>query len=331
MNEKDLGQGVKIRTYESKSKDRIFGEVSACIGKLKIEKTYQNNYNGKKELEQFLDRFKTSDDVFNYFNIEKEEINMSLESLVKEIEKNKKYADEVIEGGNPATLNTRLGRKKSAKNRLEELYTQYRLDVRDHLVFIVPVGKEAEEIAALAEQGGTLVSSADSFYEDLANRIPPVLYNGKQTQSSLVDVFTRHLEDKANEIGVRSYPMVVYSRKYARKIKGKEELLDLIKKIINEDVGSEIVATQILDEVAKVAMKDNFSKGKLPVVVSLKDQDLVEEIVKGLKTLSSNVFMVGSGGKTGRGKKSNSNVIGLKSVDAEGLDEAFAEIKKQVR
>ena len=256
---------------------------------------------------------------------------MNLESLVKEIEKNKKYAEEVIDGGNPATLNTRLGRKKAAKYRLEELYVQYRLDIKSHLVFIVPVGKDAEAISKLAEESGTIVSNADSFYEDLANRIPTVLYNGKQTQSSLIDVFSRHLEDKANEIGVRSYPMVVYSRKYAKKIKSKEELLELIKKIINEDVGSEIVAMQILDEVAQIAMKDSFSKGKLPVVVSLNDQDLVEEIVKGLKTLSPNVFMVGSSGKTGRGKKSNGNVIGLKSIDAEGLEEAFAEIKKQVR
>jgi predicted DsbA family dithiol-disulfide isomerase len=330
LNEKDLGQGVKIRIYESKSKDRIFGEISACVGKLTIEKTYQNNYNGHKELEAFLSQFKTSEDVFKYFKLDKEEINMNLETLVKEIEKNKKYANEVIEGGNPATLNTRLGRKKAAKSRLEELYTEYRLSVKDHLVFIVPVGKDAEEITKLAEEGGTSIANADSFYEDLANRIPPILYNGKQTQASLIDVFSRHLEDKAMEIGVRSYPMVIYNRKYARKVQGKEDLVSLIKKIINEDVGSEMVAAQILDEVAKSAMKDSFSKGKLPVVVSVKDQSIVEHIVNGLKTISPNVFMVGSG-KTGRGKKSDGGVIGLKSIDAKGLEEAFAKIKKQVR
>jgi hypothetical protein len=40
--------------------------------------------------------------------------------------------------------------------------------------------------------------------------------------------------------------------------------------------------------------------------------------------------MIGSE-KTGRGKKSDGSVISLKSIDAKGLEEAFAKIKKQVR
>lgn len=278
-------------------------EVSCLSGRFVIEKIYQDTYFDKKNMEEFIGQFKTFQDVLSYLKIDKEQINMNLESLVKEIKKNKKYADEVIEGGNPATYTIRMGRKLSAKGRLEELYTQYRLDVRPNLVFIIPIGSEAQNFIDLASQNNMVVARADDFYEDLAKRIPGVFYNGKQSMRELVDVLSRHLEDKAVEVGVRSYPAIVYQSKYSKKIKGKEELLKFVKKVINEDVGPEMVAAQLLDAAARSAMEIDFCKGKLPVIVSLTDLEILDNIVSGLKSVCPNVVLIGAG-RVGKNQRS---------------------------
>jgi hypothetical protein len=66
---KKLGKSVILQVSENEHSNRILVDFSTTDGKLKVQKTFQNNFEGKKEAREFQKRFKTLSDLKKYFGL----------------------------------------------------------------------------------------------------------------------------------------------------------------------------------------------------------------------------------------------------------------------
>lgn len=66
---KKLGKSVVLQVSENEYSNRILVDFSTIDGKLKIQKTFQNNFEGKKEAIEFQKQFKTLSDLKKYFGL----------------------------------------------------------------------------------------------------------------------------------------------------------------------------------------------------------------------------------------------------------------------
>jgi len=66
---KKLGKSLLLQVSENKYSNRIFVDFSTIDGKLKVQKTFQNNIDGKKEAKEFQNKFKSLEDLKKYFGL----------------------------------------------------------------------------------------------------------------------------------------------------------------------------------------------------------------------------------------------------------------------
>ena len=66
---KKLGKGVILQVSENEHSNRILVDFSTIDGKLKVQKIFQNNFEGKKEAVKFQKQFKTLSDLKKYFGL----------------------------------------------------------------------------------------------------------------------------------------------------------------------------------------------------------------------------------------------------------------------
>ncbi len=66
---KKLGKSVILQVSENEHLNRILVDFSTIDGKLKVQKTFQNNFEGKKEAVKFQKQFKTLGDLKKYFGV----------------------------------------------------------------------------------------------------------------------------------------------------------------------------------------------------------------------------------------------------------------------
>ncbi len=66
---KKLGKSVLLQVSENKHSNRILVDFSTIDGKLKVQKTFQNNFEGKKQAKEFEKRFKSLEDLKKYFGV----------------------------------------------------------------------------------------------------------------------------------------------------------------------------------------------------------------------------------------------------------------------
>lgn len=65
---KKLGN-LLLQVSENEHSERIFVDFSTVDGKLKLQKSFQNNFEGKKEAKEFQGRFKSLGDLKKYFGL----------------------------------------------------------------------------------------------------------------------------------------------------------------------------------------------------------------------------------------------------------------------
>jgi len=66
---KKLGKQVLLQISENEHFNRILVDFSTIDGKLKVQKSFQNNFEGKKAAKEFQGRFKSLDDLKKYFGL----------------------------------------------------------------------------------------------------------------------------------------------------------------------------------------------------------------------------------------------------------------------
>jgi hypothetical protein len=258
---------------------------------------------------------------------------MSLQKVLEQITKVAPLASEDTDSGPIETLNARRGRKRNAVEQLKQLRREYASDLLRSSVFILVAGAGREEFVEIATGNadyGVFKSDPESFYKDLAGRIPTTLYKGRESVANLFDVLGRHLEDKAGELGVLEYPQLRYKQEYHRHIASTEDFVELIKNAINDQVGGEFVAAQTIKEVTDQAIERNHSASITPILLSTKDEKLALELVEALNRLTPRVFLV-IVGKSSRTLKSTEGAVLVKEASTESVEQALKLVKSSLK
>lgn len=215
-----------------------------------------------------------------------------LKQLVKEVKIATEKANVEI-GNDPRTYTAKLGKVRRAKEDLKELFIQYRNEVRNRVVFILPTGESSDAFSKIAtEELGCFAVDAEGPYKDTIVNINPALYNKHPFDPAILSTLTNYFQDVADEMGLLSYPQPVFKNKYAKTLNSKEELLESVKEVFVEEIGSEIVGHYAINKVAIEGIKEDFNGKIVPIVLNTKDSKLIEKLEKDLRRITIRVFLI---------------------------------------
>lgn len=256
---------------------------------------------------------------------------MSLSTVMEEIKKVGPAAKENIEEGPMSTLNARRGRKNQAIERLKALKDEYIRELMKGSTFIVVTGGSRNEFTAMAtEQFHCFANDPESFYRDLANRIPESTYLGRESMPNIFDIVSRHLEDKALEMNIIGYPQLIFKSKYNKSIKSKEEFVGVIKEALVEQLGGEMTGIQAVRAIAVDAIAREHSAKITPIILSTSDDAFALKIAEDLERLTSKVFVVVVG-KASKALKATEGALLVKEVTPEAVEQTLTTIKQSLR
>lgn len=252
---------------------------------------------------------------------------MTLAKTMEEIKKVKPFAEEDVDSGPRETLAGRRGRKSQSIDQLIRLYREYRLKLIESAAFIVVTGSSKDEFTRLAtEEFKCMSTDPDTFYKDLADRIPPALYNGTETVANLFDVIGRHLEDKAGELDINGYPQLIFKQEYRTTLKNKNDLLNLIRTAINDKVGPEIVGIQAASSLLKQAIAAEHGAKVTPIVLATDNEKLALELEGSLGRLRPRGVFLVVAGKGTKALRATDGVISVKEPTTETVGDALAQV-----
>lgn len=254
---------------------------------------------------------------------------MSLSSCLEQINKVLPIATEEVEAGNPLTLGARRGRQRQAVEQLTVLKEDYARELLRTSVFVIATGTLADEFCAAAEKFNGFVNDPEEFYNDLASRVNPALYENKTTVSNMFDVLGRHLEDKMRELGVLEYPQMIMKAHYSRTIKDVKDFAALVKESINEQVGAEVVGLQASKSSVDRAIERKHAGSTTLMLLPTQDETLGLALMKDLKRITPNVFVVGCGNKIPKGLKDAADEHAIKKINEEALENVLKNIKNR--
>lgn len=250
---------------------------------------------------------------------------MSLSSILEQIKQVKPFAEENTDTGPYETLNTRRGRKRQSIEQLKELKFKYREALRENALFIIVTGSGRDAFTEFTTNDFKCFSSdPESFYKDLAKRIPEALYKGRESIGGVFDVMGRHLYDKMIEMGAREYNQLIFRQGYRKNVTNLEELTDLIKTAVNDQMGSEIVGITSIHELTDQAIAKEHATKFTPVVLNTGDDKLALSLSKSLKLLTQNVFVVMAGEET---VQSGENFLAVREVNKKSVGQVLTKIK----
>lgn len=256
---------------------------------------------------------------------------MSLAKVLEEMKQARPFAEENVDSGPSETLNARRGRQKRAAETMKDLRQQYSDNLLKTAVFILTVGTERETFEAqVTSDGSALKSDAESFFNDLANRVHPTLYAGKNPGANLFDVVGRHLEDKARELGMTEYPQLIYKSQYARQVNTPAEFASLLKQALTEQVGGEVVGINAVRGLTDLAISKGHEATVTPILLSTSDQKFSVELIAHLERLTPRVFLV-IAGEAPEQLKSAEGAVVLTEVSPKSVKNALKQIKNNLK
>lgn len=257
---------------------------------------------------------------------------MSLQKTMEDIKKVQLYVNEDVDSGPRETLAGRRGRKNQAIEQMKIFKREYRQGLLQSAAFIVVTGLAKDAFTTLAtEKFGCFSSDPNSFYEDLANRIPEVLWKGKESVVNLFDVIGRHLYDKAMELDLNEYDQLIFKQEHYVSIKTKEDLVTLLKKAINAQVGSEIVGIQAVTSLVDTAIKKEHTSRVTPIILSTQSETLASELEISLRRLNPRGVFLVAAGKSSKLLRAMPGVIAVKEPTEEAVGEALKKISSATK
>jgi hypothetical protein len=248
------------------------------------------------------------------------------QKLIEEIKRQREFAADTLEDATPQTINTRMGRKRNAIYKLEDLYLQYRNLIRPKVFFIVAIGDQIDEFEKISNEiSGLQAFDSDAFYNYLISKIDEKIFSSNLRNVYVIDVISRTLEDVAIEMGIRSYNQIIFNQKYDGETSSKEGALNLAKRVIEEQVGEEIASIFIIDRVVKFAFENDLESKVHPVLVKVSNEKNLQSLLSGLKILGNNSIIVSAG------KSFVSGDIKIDEVNEKTVLEALKKIKKKIK
>jgi hypothetical protein len=256
---------------------------------------------------------------------------VSLQKTLEQIKVQKPLAEEDINQGPRETYSGREGRKRNAVNRMKDLKEEYIDELRTSAVFVIVCGSAKDQFTETAKtEFKCFTADPEGFYKDLANRLPVTLYNQKTPPSNLFDIMGRHLEDKATEMKIEGYPLMVFKAKYQRHCEGKEDFVQLIKEAINDQVGSEIAGLHIIRGIADEAIEKEHGGRLTPIVLATDDEKFALDLKGNLGRIGSRAFLVAAG-KGAKTIRTTEGAFTVKEVTNENVENILTNIRKLIR
>lgn len=255
---------------------------------------------------------------------------MSLAEILKEIKSVQVFANEDVESGAPETLVGRRGRKAQSIERLKQLKTAYRNELRSTAAFIIVIGDKRDEFTSVAIEGYKCFNAdPESFYSDLVDRVPKSSYLGKEGLHNLFDILGRHLEDKALELDIIGYPQLIFRQEYRKSLNTREDFLSVVKKAVTEQVGGEVVGLQAVKTLTDVAIERNNTAKMTPILLPTGDETFGLTVARDLERISNRVFVVVAGETSLQ--VSNEEALVVKEPTNEGVKKALRTISNSLR
>ena len=253
----------------------------------------------------------------------------NLQNILKEIKKNSDIVKaEVLEGEN--TTRVAKDRQTNAKRRILDLQVDYRNALLARTVFIVLYGPDAKELAKIAENDfGSYAADAESVFNRIADEIPAILYLNKSSSPSLFDVIAHALEGVAAEAGVSEFNSIQYkSSRDAKILKSKDDLKEVIKHTIVNQVGSELLAVHAVTATFMKALETEFDGKVYPVVMYTPDANYAKALVNDIHKhlINHETYTI----TTSETEKVTKNTIVLDKVSKESVKSALTSIKKSL-
>lgn len=256
---------------------------------------------------------------------------MSLSKTLEQIKVQKPMAEEDISQGSRETYAGREGRKRNAVVQLKQLRETYAIELRSSALFIIVSGSGKEDFANIAKnEHKCFTADPEGLYKDLADRLPPALYEQKTPPSNLFDIMGRHLEDELTEMNIEGNLQLVFSSKYQRACNGKEDFKNLIKEAINDQGGLIVAGEHIVRSLVDEAIAVNHGQRLTPIILATDDEKLALDLKGTLGRIGSGAFLVAAG-KGAKVIKSTEGAFTVKEVNNESVENILTNIRKLCR
>ena len=264
---------------------------------------------------------------------------MNLENILKEMEVARPNAEMDLQMGNANTYGNRLGLKKAATETLKRLKVDYRKQLLTSTLFIVVTGPGRDAFSELAAgpSFGCFSVDPESFFKQIASKVTPSLF-GRESTRALFGIAGNLFEDRALDLDIVSYPMLMFNDKYNRSVKDADDFAVLLRNAVNDQVGAEIVGINAVDSIVDSAIQRRHSDVVTPVILNTSEEGFALDLAKNLRShrlpdgtlrgLTSKVFLVVAGkpSKTFQGR----DAVFVKNVTEESVGEALASIRNKL-
>lgn len=253
---------------------------------------------------------------------------MNLKQLTEEIKRQKQYASDDLKDANPRTIKNRIGRKNTAKLKIQDLFFEYRQLLRSKVYAIAVVGDNIAQLEAIARENYTAfdVLEESAFYKHLVSLVDKNTVQNGERNKYLVDVLSRILETTAQEIGIRSYVMPIYKSNYEGKSKGAQEIEAFFRRVVQDQVGEEMSAYFLLDKAARLAFDRVHDEPILPILVKVDSLNNLQGLVSSLAKAKTPVTIIDTGSA-----EEVAGAVKLEGLDEESVQKAFNSIFKNIK
>lgn len=248
---------------------------------------------------------------------------MSLATILDQINQQKEIAQQDLNVISSRALPYKKGQITSAKQKLEDLYVDYKNEVLKSAVFILATGDQSETFASIAEEKFKCFSvNGKTMFREILEKVNPQLYKNKKINAFVFEALGNLLEDKMKLLDVKAYNQLIFDTKYSRVVKDETEMLDVVASAVTDIVGSEVVGLDALERVTQKAVSRNYKSKIVPILIYSTDENFIASITDGLKRLNPKVVRI-SAGKTETDLKVK---ISLEEVDEKNVEETLKTI-----
>ena len=218
-------------------------------------------------------------------------------------------------GTDPRTHSVREGKIKRAKQDLEDMYDLYRQNVYTKSIAIISLGEFSESFNEIADADfGCYRVNGMGIFEEIADKIDKAHYANLAATSNLFEIVSNLFEETASDLGIASYPMMVFNKKYAKRLTDKQSLVNLIADVFFDTIGPEVVGHYAVTKASKAAFADDFTGKVVPIVLTIRE-DLSKDLKKSLESIGMKVFVV----------------LSNKQADKEEVGKQLVSIKKKLK
>ena len=257
---------------------------------------------------------------------------MNLNQTMEQIKATLPFTTEDVDTGPRETMPARRGRKARAVDQMKTLKRDYRQGLLQSAVFIVTTGSDKDAVYQLAtEKFECFAANPQDFYEKLADRIPEALWKGKESMVNLFDVIGRHLYDMAVDLDLNEYDQLIFKQEHYVSIKTKADLIIMLKKALNAQMGAEIVGIQAVTSIVDAAIARGHTSIATPIVLATDDEKLALDLESSLRRLRPRGVYLVVAGKGTKNLRAVPGVVSIKEPSEETVGKALQQISASAK